>query len=69
MEKIIIYILLTITLATSTILFVMLLKAFKHIKILESKKENAERSATHHIKELQNRSEVEFDDFVEHKYK
>lgn len=45
--------------ASSTILFIMLLKAYKHIKVLESKKLEAEERAEYHEKALKRKVGLE----------
>lgn len=42
--------------AICTIFFIMLLKAYKHIKVLESKKLDAEQRAEYHAEQLKTRA-------------
>lgn len=42
--------------AICTIFFIMLLKAYKHIKVLESKKLEAEQRADYHVNKLKEKA-------------
>jgi hypothetical protein len=69
MEKLTIYILLAILFICFTTIFVMLLNAYKHIKILEQKNLITKEREKYYKDTLQKRSDKTFDDFVKHKYK